>query len=56
MRYVGPMGPFHYDEHHTPVLDAYVQEVWKTGAEFHNACLDKVSRPGHLGDIPFPPR
>ena len=56
VRYVGPMGPFHYDENHNPVLDAYVQEVRKTGGEYHNACVDKVPQLGHPGDIPFPPR
>jgi branched-chain amino acid transport system substrate-binding protein len=56
VRYVGPMGPFHYDENHNPVLDAYVQEVRKTGGELHNACLDRVAQLGHPADIPFPPR
>ena len=56
VRYVGPMGPFHYDDNHNPVLDAYVQEVRKIGLDLHNACLDKVPQLGHPGDIPFPPR
>jgi branched-chain amino acid transport system substrate-binding protein len=56
VRYVGPMGPFHYDDNHNPVLDAYVQEVRRIGAELHNTCVDKVAQLGHPGDIPFPPR
>jgi branched-chain amino acid transport system substrate-binding protein len=56
VRYVGPLGPFHYDDNHNPVLDAYVQEVRKIGGELHNACLDKVPQLGHPAEIPFPPR
>jgi branched-chain amino acid transport system substrate-binding protein len=56
VRYVGPMGPFHYDEQHSPVLDAYVQEVRKVDGELHNACLERVPAVSHPGDIPFPPR
>jgi branched-chain amino acid transport system substrate-binding protein len=56
VRYVGPMGSFHYDENHNPVLDAYVQEVRKVGGELHNVCVDKIAQVGHPADIPFPPK